>query len=300
MSKLPEPIRDDIAHAVRLEWWTIFWQVTIVIVMALVMGSSQAMKSAWVEDTLGLVPAAVFLLALHFERKSPTRRFPFGFMRANSLAFLIAATALFFMGGYLIYDAGMKLIAQEHPTIGPIEFFGEEIWMGWLMIAALIYSVIPPIIIGRLKQPVARRLHDKVLFTDSLMQKADWMTGLAATLGILGVGFGFWWADSVAALVISVDIVHDGFRASKIATAELIDGAPRKIDSDEIADEAEALKKKLEDKFPEATVRLRETGRYIAAEVTGVKPPDNPPTREELWPGKKQEAWRFALLSFAE
>ncbi|MFD0986090.1 cation diffusion facilitator family transporter [Methyloligella solikamskensis] len=299
MSKLPEPIQDDINRAVRLEWWTIFWQATIVVAMAFVMGSSQAMKSAWVEDTLGLVPAIVFLLALHFERKSPTRYFPFGFMRANSLAFLIAATALFFMGGYLIYDAGSKLIMQEHPTIGPIEILGTQVWMGWLMIAALIYSVIPPVIIGRMKQPIARKLYDKVLYTDSLMQKADWMTGLAATLGILGVGFGFWWADSVAALIISVDIVHDGFRASKIATAELIDGAPRQIDSDAIAEDADDLKKVLEKEFPDGTVRIRETGRYMAAEVTGIEPPHNPPTREELWPGDKQEAWRFALLSFA-
>lgn len=299
MSKLPDPIKEDIAHAVRLEWWTLFWQSTIVIVLAFVLGSSQAMKSAWVEDLLGLIPAGVFLLALHFEQKAPTKYFPFGFMRANSLAFLIAATALLFMGGYLIYDAGMKLIMQEHPTIGPMKIFGMEIWMGWVMIAALIYSVIPPVIIGRLKQPIARKLQDKVLHTDSLMQKADWMTGLAASLGIVGVGFGFWWADSVAALVIALDIVHDGYRASKIATAELIDGAPRKIDSDAIADDADKLQKVLEDRYPDSTVRIRETGRYLAVEVTGIEPPDNPPTREELWPGKKKDSWRFALLSFA-
>ena len=27
------------------------------------------------------------------------------------------------------------------------------------------------------------------------MQKADWMTGVAGIVGIIGVGFGFWWAD---------------------------------------------------------------------------------------------------------
>ena len=71
------------------------------------------------------------------------------------------------MGLYLIYDSGTKLIAMEHPTLGPIQLFGHTIWIGWLMIAALAYSIVPPVILGRLKQPVARRLKDKVLHTDA-------------------------------------------------------------------------------------------------------------------------------------
>ena len=88
MSQIPKQIKPDLKHAIRLEWWTLAWQTSIVVVMFFVMGSSQAMKSAWTEDLLGLVPAAVFLLAVHFERKSPNRKFPFGFPRVNSLAFL--------------------------------------------------------------------------------------------------------------------------------------------------------------------------------------------------------------------
>ena len=80
----PDHIQDELRHAVRLEWWTLFWQATIVVVMAFAMGSSQAMKSAWIEDSLGLIPAGSFLLARHFERKPPTRRFPFGFKRLTA------------------------------------------------------------------------------------------------------------------------------------------------------------------------------------------------------------------------
>ncbi len=64
------------------------------------------------------------------------------------------------------------------------------------MLAALTYPIVPPFILGRLKQPVARRIQDMVVHTDALMQKADWMTGAAASVGIIGVGFGLWWADA--------------------------------------------------------------------------------------------------------
>lgn len=299
MKPVPDKLRSDLDHAIRLEWWTLGWQATIVVVMYLVMGSSQAMKSAWTEDLLGLVPAGVFLLAVHFERKPPSERFPFGFQRVNSLAFLAASSVLVFMGLYLIYDSGSKLIAMEHPTLGPKEVFGETTWIGWLMIAALLYSIVPPVVLGRLKQPVAKRLRDKVLHTDALMQKADWMTGVAGIFGIIGVGFGFWWADSVAAALIAFDIAHDGYRAARIAMAELVDGAPRKLGTRSIADDAKALRESLSEHFPGSDVRLRETGRFIAAEVQGADAPTSIPPLSRYWTGDPDQAWRFTDLSFA-
>lgn len=297
MSGIPSRIEKDIRQAVRLEWWTIGWQLSIVVILAFVLGSSQAMKTAWIEDALGLVPACVFLISLHFERKEPTRKFPYGFLRVNSLAFLIAATALAFVGAYLIIDAGIKLWSAEHPTIGPISVFGKSIWLGWLMMAALAYSVVPPLILGRMKLPIARRLNDKVLHTDALMQKADWMTGAAAILGIAGVGFGLWWADSAAAAIIAIDILHDGIRALRIATAELVDGAPRALNSDRIDGEAVNLHESLNTEFGSSDIRMRETGRYIIAQVRGAKHPRGDKSLNELWPNDPERSWRFADLS---
>ncbi len=134
--------------------------------------------------------------------------------------------------------------------IPPVRLFGQEIWLGWLMIAALAYSVIPPVILGRMKLPLARRLQDEVLHTDALMQKADWMTGLAGIAGIIGIGLGYWWADAVAAGIISFSILHDGVTSLRIAVAELADGAPRELGSARIEEEAEALEKRLQALYP--------------------------------------------------
>ena len=94
MNRMPEEIRDDFARAKRLEWWTLGWMSSVVVVMFLTMGTSQAMRTAFIEDVLSLVPAIVFLIAARYEPRSPTERFPFGFVRVNSLAFLVAAVAL--------------------------------------------------------------------------------------------------------------------------------------------------------------------------------------------------------------
>ena len=61
--------------------------------------------------------------------------------------------------------------------------------------------------LGRAKMKLAQKLHDKVLYADADMNKADWMTAVAAMVGVAGIGIGLWWADSVAALVISASIL---------------------------------------------------------------------------------------------
>jgi hypothetical protein len=67
MSQLPRGIREDMQKARRLEHWTLFWMGSIVIVMYFAMGSSQAMKNAFLEDMLSLLPAAIFLLSAKLE-----------------------------------------------------------------------------------------------------------------------------------------------------------------------------------------------------------------------------------------
>lgn len=298
MKRLPPEREADLRRARRLEWLTIVWMLTIIAVVGLTMGSSQAMRTAWIEDVLSLVPAIVFLVAAKLEPRPETPRFPYGLHRVNSLAFLIAAVALAAVGFSLLVEAAMTLIKQEHVTIPPVTLFGQTFWSGWLMIAALAYSVVPPIILGRMKLPIAERINDKVLHTDAMMQKADWQTGLAGIAGIIGIGFGYWWADALAAGLISLSILTDGSKAMVTATAELIDGAPRALDSTKVSPEAERLQDALARRYPGATVRIREAGRYMHAEVEGSAPEANAIDLAAIWPGEPDRAWRFAQLSF--
>jgi cation diffusion facilitator family transporter len=294
---LPPERDEDLRRSRRLEWWTIGWMLSVIAVMGLTMQSSQAMKTAWLEDMLSLVPPIVFLIASHFEARPADRWFPFGYQRVNSLAFMIAAVTLATMGCFLLFEAARTLVMQERVTIGLVAPLGYEIWAGWPMIAALLYSVVPPVVLGRMKLPLARRLQDKVLHTDAQMNKADWMTGLAGIAGIVGLGFGLWWADAVAAGIISFSILRDGVRAMRIATAELVDGAPRALDADRISDDAQALQRTLAARYPGAPVKMRETGRFIRVVVEGADPP-NDARPDAHWPDGVDRPWRLSELSF--
>lgn len=274
---LPPDKQEQLKRAKRLEWTTILFMLSIIAVIGYALGSSQAMKAAWVEDLLSLVPPIAFLVAAHFRSKKPDEQFPWGYRRVMSIAFLVAALALFAFGLYILVDSIIKLIEAEHPTIGMMEIFGWHVWAGWVMIAALIYSVIPPVILGRMKLPLAKDLHEKVLYTDAEMNKADWMTGIAAVLGILGIGYGFWWADSAAAGIISLDIVWDGVKNLKRAVFDLMDEQSTTIEKGEKDPIENYIKEELEkfDWVKKSHVRLREEGEVLTGEAFVVPQNEN-------------------------
>lgn len=269
----PKEIREPMKAAVRLEKWNIFWTMTYVAALGAAMGSSQAMKTAWIEDLLGFIPPIVFLVSERLERKGSNARYPYGYDRVNGLGFLIAAVALLAVGLFLLKDSAMGLIAQEHVTIGTVRLWGHDVWLGWFMLAAQAYATIPPILIGRKELPLAVQLRDKLIHTDALMNKANWQTGVAGFIGVAGIGFGLWWADSAAAIVISASIILDGWRALKIAASELVDGIPRELGGEKVSQEALSIEKSLKQAFPGATIKMRETGRFIRAEVVGAHAP---------------------------
>lgn len=295
----PEEIVEDLNAARRLEWWNIGWSLSIILVMGLAMGSSQAMKTAWIEDTLGLVPPIVFLIATRYEKREANDRFHYGYDRVNSLGFLVAAVALGAVGLFLLKDSLLTLWNREHVTIGSVRILGHDVWLGWFMLAAQAYATIPPLIIGRKELPLAERLRDKLIHTDALMNKANWQTGVAGFLGVAGIGFGLWWSDPLAAILISASIVWDAWTSLRVATAELVDGIPRELGGKGVSSEAKAVGEALEKRFPGAKkILLRETGRYIRAEVLGAVPPQGFRPEDLELDIEDCEAWRIDSISF--
>jgi divalent metal cation (Fe/Co/Zn/Cd) transporter len=153
-----------------------------------------------------------------------------------------------------------------------VELFDWQVWLGWLMIAALLYSAIPVLILGRIKTRLAAQLHDKVLHADAQMNRADWMMAGAALVGVIGIGFGLWWADATAAIVIGLDIVHDGVRYTRAAAKDLLDGRPRRHDEKSVHPLDGQVRETVAALgwVEEAAVRTRELGHVFSVEVIAV------------------------------
>jgi divalent metal cation (Fe/Co/Zn/Cd) transporter len=274
---LPDEQERAMSKAIRLEWITIGYMITALVAVYFALGSSQAMKAAWLEDMLSLVPPAAFLIATRYRDRRPTEEMSFGYHRAISVAYLAGSIAIVALGLFILIDSSHKLIVAEHPAIGLVELWDWHFWQGWLMLAVLLYTGVPPVILGLMKKPLAEKLHDKVLVADAEMNRADWMTASAAGVGVIGIGFGIWWLDSAAAIVIAVDVLRDGARYTGRAVLNLMDSRPRTYDESK----PHPLKLQIEqalvemDWVREAVVRMREMGQVFHVDVLAVPASDD-------------------------
>ncbi len=266
---LPPELRETERKVKKMEGFTLVYLTTVVVLMYLVMGNSQAMKTAWLEDILSMVPAITYLVAVRHYNRPPNQKFPYGYQRNFSIAFLAGSVALLAMGLYLFADSAVGLFKGDRPTIGTVVLFGNQVWMGWIMILVLVYSSVPAMVPGRKKLPLAKKLHNKILYTDADSQKADYMTGMGAVAGILGVGLGWWWADSVAAILISFSVIKDGYTDLRNAVSDLMDRRPEYVDGSGHDTVTEELRARL-CTFPwirDAAVRFRECGQVYIGEA---------------------------------
>jgi len=242
--------------------------VTIALI-AFVVSGSQAMRTAWIEDMLSLIPQIAFLVALLFVRRRPTRAFPFGLHRVMGVGHLIAGVALLAVGGSLAIESIAGLVSAEHPSIGTVQVLGHTVWLGWFMIGVMAVVVIGPFFYGHAKAKLAPVLHNKVLYADADMAKADWQTTVASIVGVLGIGVGWWWLDGAAALFISLGIVWDGWRNARAAVLDLIDQRARTEDDARPHPLMGRIVQRV-DEFPwvrESAVRMRDMGQVFHVEV---------------------------------
>jgi cation diffusion facilitator family transporter len=298
---VPDEVKARFRHADRLEWISLVLMISCVVLVYFTLGHSQAMKAVFVEDILAVVPPVAYLVAAHTRFRKPNDRFPYGYHHAITIGFLCSAVALLALGALVFFESATTLLGREHPTVGAIGLFGHQLWLGWLAYPVIVYTAVCPLVMGRLKTPLALELHDKALAADARMNRADWLSAAAAILGMTGIAAGWWWADSIAAIFISCEIIRDGIANLAAALTDLMDEVPTHAEGDGPTKWAENLCKRLrkEPWVSAVDVRLREEGNIISGEVFVVMPDhDQMPNRQnELQDIAHEVDWRFYDLS---
>ncbi|MCR8670000.1 cation diffusion facilitator family transporter [Agrococcus sp. HG114] len=283
-TELPERQQQALKRAIRIEWATIAFLAVAITAVGLVTGSSQAMKAAWIEDMLSLAPPFAFLLAVRLANKQPNPKYPFGYHRSVGVAHLVAGVALFTMGAFLLYDSISGLVKAEHPPIGTVVLFGQQLWLGWLMMGVMALTIPLPIYFGRVKMRLAEELHDKVLYADADMNKADWMTAAGSIVGVAGIGLGLWWMDAAAASFIAASILWDGIKNMKAAITDLMDTRATTFDEGKPHPDAAKVDDYLSGLpwVADAGARVRDQGHVFHVEAFVVPRRGMSPTLEQL------------------
>ncbi|MGX1880861.1 cation diffusion facilitator family transporter [Streptomyces sp. NPDC055287] len=205
-------------------------------------------------DALTALPLAVaFLLG----RRAATRRYTYGFGRAEDLAgvfvvLVIAASAVF--AGY---EAVRRLLDPQEvshlPAVaaaGLIGFAGNE----W---------------VARARIRTGKKIGSAALVADGLHARTDGFTSLAVLLGAGGSALGWRYADPVIGLVITAAIVLVLRGAVREVWHRLMDAVDPAL-----VDEAEHALSHVEGVRAVGAVRMRWIGHSLRAETSVVVDPD--------------------------
>jgi divalent metal cation (Fe/Co/Zn/Cd) transporter len=188
-------------HVLRLEYVTVGWNVVegVVAVAAGAAAGSIALLAFGIDSFVEMASGLILIWRVRAERRAPD---PEPVERAERRARKGVAVSLFLLAVYVTWDSLWTLWRREVPDASPvgIVLLVISLWlMRWL---------------ARQKRRAAAVMGSRALAADSMQTTACWWLSLIALGGIgLNAAFGWWWADPVAALGMTVFLIREGREA---------------------------------------------------------------------------------------
>ena len=187
--------REELRHrGLRLVWITIAWNLLeVFITIGLGVAAGSIALVAFGTDSMIEVFASLVVVwhsrdLLVMEENDRTRRS----LQLISIAFIV-------LGVILVIGANLRLLEGTVPDESP------------LGIAYLAVTAVVMLTLGLLKRRAGRELDSDPLLAEAHITFLDALLAVSVLLSlILNAAAGWWWADPVAALVISVIALREG------------------------------------------------------------------------------------------
>ncbi|WP_242393239.1 cation diffusion facilitator family transporter [Anaeromyxobacter oryzisoli] len=190
-----------VAQALRLEYLTIGWNIVegVVAVTAAILAGSVALLGFGIDSFVESASGGVLVWRLLAERRGADHE---AVERLDARAHKLVGASLFLLAAYVAFDGASALWAREEPrpsVVGIVLTAVSIVAMQWL---------------ARAKRRAAKRLGSRALETDAFQTTACFWLSIITLGGIgLNAALGWWWADPVAALGMTVYIAREGMEA---------------------------------------------------------------------------------------
>lgn len=181
-----------------------------------VLGNSYALIADAIESTADVFTSIIVLTGLKIASKPADTNHPYGHGKAEPIAGLVVAAALFIAAVIIIIQSIHEIITPHH---APAPF----------TLIVLVAVVITKELLFRFVIKVGETLDSISVKSDAWHHRSDAITSGAAFIGIsiaLIGGKGYEQADDYAALFASIIIIINAFRLFKPAFYEIMDTSP--------------------------------------------------------------------------
>lgn len=181
-------------------------------VVIVAISGSVALLADTVHNVTDALTAIPLWIAFVVGRRPATRRYPYGFQRAEDLAGVVIVGVIAASAAFAAWEA-IRGIASPR----------EVEHLPWVMAASVVgFAGNELVAIYRIR--VGRRIGSAALVADGHHARTDGLTSLGVLAGAIGVALGFERADPIAGLAITAAILVVLWQAGRSVLRRILDG----------------------------------------------------------------------------
>ncbi len=210
-----------------------FVLTTLKIFVGVLTGSLGILSEA-LHSLLDMLAAGLTCFAVKMSDKPADKEHQFGHGKIENLAALVEAVLLLVTCAWIVFEAVSRLVNGESTVA----------LNAWAFVVVVV-SIIIDFFRARHLSAVAKKYKSQALEADALHFSTDILSSVVVLVGLVGAYFGYFAADSIAALGVSAIVAFVSFRLASRAVDELLNTAPLGVVEriDEILKTVDGVKK---------------------------------------------------------
>jgi len=181
-----------------------------------ILTGSLGILSEALHSGLDLVASIITYFSVRVSDKPADKNHNFGHGKVENLSAFIETILLLVTCSWIIYEAIERLVSgNTHIEV--------NVWSYVVVISAIIIDYNR----SRMLSRVAKKHNSQALEADALNFRTDIWSSSVVLFGLICANFGFYFADSIAALGVALIVLFVSFRLGKKAVDVLMDKAPQ-------------------------------------------------------------------------
>lgn len=198
-------------------------------------------------DMLNSVP---LLIAFYLSRRAATRRYTYGFGRAEDVAGVVIVLSILFSAGYIFYESFGKLLNPQPIT---------QLW--WVAGAAVI-GFLGNEAVAVFQIHTGSRIGSAALVADGLHARIDGLTSLVVLIAVGGSALGYPIVDPMVGMLIGVAILFIARDATMRVWYRLMDAV-----DPQLVEQIEQYASEVAGVADVRSVRVRWVGHQLYSEI---------------------------------
>ncbi|CAM3381361.1 cation diffusion facilitator family transporter [Occultella aeris] len=199
---------------IRAAWFSLagMGATAVLQIVIVALSGSMALLADTVHNLGHLATTIPLILAFRLGRRAPTRRYSYGFRRAEDLVGLFIGVVIAVSAALIIWES-VRALADPRPLSH----------LGWVLAAAIVGAAGNEVV-ARYRIRAGRRIGSVALVAEGQHARTDALTSLAVVISVAGAWLGLPQLDAAVGLVIAAVIIAVLIASMRTVVRRLMDG----------------------------------------------------------------------------